>query len=350
MGTWAEALERVGLQKLANDFHGLNAEEAAEVHVRMRMVRPEYRDRMRTMAQDLRPYNLWVRYRETYEPHPELSRALVKMRSDSMVPGEVFERLRHQNPLFLISGTPPITHADGHPGRILAIMVGGAVSKKYERPGDSARLSEDTFQGSSILTDTSNPHCNAYHVTVLSEVHNPDGTQITDFDFCHLTIPIRTAFTLDDLVAKTASTGFAWSTAAPAVEESKREYLTSAARAAVSHLLYACSRTVELDDKPRASRPPMNRKKGQPKPPPSARIHRMGWRIGAAITDTVKNAGDRPAGPGTGKKVAPHVRGAHLHLYRVGPGRKEIEMKWLDPIPVNASLDDGKTITRHPMR
>jgi hypothetical protein len=44
------------------------------------------------------------------------------------------------------------------------------------------------------------------------------------------------------------------------------------------------------------------------------------------------------------------MRSAHLHIYRVGEGRREIDVKWLDPIPVNAAKDDGVTITSHPMR
>jgi hypothetical protein len=125
-----------------------------------------------------------------------------------------------------------------------------------------------------------------------------------------------------------------------------------AARAAVAHLLYACSRTAEIEDKPRASRPPAARKPGDAKPPKAAKMRRAGWRMGAAIEDTLRrqDTEDRAAATGTGRTVAPHIRSAHLHLYRVGPGRQEIEMKWLDPIAVNAGRDDGATVTRHPVR
>jgi hypothetical protein len=80
-------------------------------------------------------------------------------------------------------------------------------------------------------------------------------------------------------------------------------------------------------------------------------MRRMGWRVGAAIEDTTRRLVQEEADhAATGRKMTPHIRSAHLHLYRVGPGRQEIEMKWLDPIPVNAGADDGKTVTRHKVR
>jgi hypothetical protein len=39
--------------------------------------------------------------------------------------------------------------------------------------------------------------------------------------------------------------------------------------------------------------------------------------------------------------VAPHVRRAHFHTYRVGPGRAGSVVKWLPPIPINM---DGPSV------
>lgn len=353
MASWTETLTNTGLIKLADEFTGLSEEEARALNQAVGRIKPDYRPMLTNMGQDVRPYRLWTQHRETYEPHPAMSRALVKMKSDTEIPGEVFQRLRHPNPLFLLPGAPPIQHADGHPGRIIAIFVTGAVSKRYRAHG--ASLADDAPSNASALTDTHDPNCNAYHATVVSEVHSLDGSQIIDLDWCHLTVPIRENFSLDELVFQTASDGFQWSADMRASAEeltgnSMFQYLEHAARAVVSHLLYACSRTTEMDDKPRASHPPAKPEKGKPTPQPSAQIRRMGWRTGAAIADSIRRAATGQPGPGTGKKRTPHMRGAHLHLYRVGPGRREIDLKWLDPIPVNAALDDGATITRHPMR
>lgn len=351
-GAWQDILKTANIPELGTEWSAQSDAEKEDLLRRVDMIRDEYRSQIVSMAQDTRPFRIWEKFRETYEPHPAMSRALVKMKSDTTVPGEVFQRLRHPNPTFLLPGAPPVTHADGAPGRIIAIFICGAVARRLQREQDRARLGEEAPGNASVLHDTHDPDANAYHAMVISEVHNPEGTQVIDLDFCHLTVPIRDAFTLDDLVFAIASDGFNWEKTLEGklTNDSRFQYLLDVSRATVSHLLYACSRRVEIDDKPRASRPPAKRKKGEPKPPASARIRRMGWRVGAAITDTVRRIATGAPGPGTGAKLAPHMRSAHLHLYRVGPGRREIDLLWLDPIPVNAALDDGKTITNHPMR
>lgn len=347
---WMDVLRRVDLLEMAEEFSGLDTEQKLRLDRQLLRVRPEYRLQVQTMAQDIRPLRVWERYRETYEPHPALTDALVDMRSDTRIPGDVFRRLRHPNPVFLLSGAPPVTFPDGHSGRVVALVVTGAVSKRRQRPGDAVALADDAPGNASVLLDTHDPDANSFHVLAVSEVHNENGTLVDDLDWCHLTVPVKTAFTLDELARVTAEDGFNWEVAREASEDQRYTYLLGIARIAVSHLLYACSRTAEVDDKPRASRPPVKRRKGEPKPPPAARVRRMGWRMGSVIEDSVRRAGSRVPVQGTGRSRAPHVRAAHLHTYLVGPGRQEIDIKWLDPIPVNMGKDDGVTITRHAVR
>lgn len=351
MAAWTDLLKRVDLYDLADEFDGLDDARKLALDRQMLNVKPEYRSQFHAMGQDLRPYRVWERFRETYEPHPALTRALVDMKSGTKIPGEIFQRLKHPNPAFLLTAAPAVQMPVGQPGRVLAVFVSGAVSKRRQRETDNVKLSDIAPGNDSILLDTHDPHVNSFHLTVVSEVHNADGTQVDDLDYCHLTIPITGQFTLDELARVTADGGFNWEIAREAGEDLRYQYLLGVSRIAISHLLYACSRTTEVDDKPRASRPPAKRKPGQPKPPVAARVRRMGWRIGATIQDTVRRiAAQEPVSTGMGRKKAPHMRGAHLHTYLVGPGRQEIEMKWLDPIPVNMNCDDGATITKHPMK
>jgi hypothetical protein len=349
--TWYDLLKRVGVELLANEFDGLSLEQKVTLDKRMLTIRPEYRMQMQTMAQDIRPYRVWERHRESYEPHSALSQELVRMRSSTTISGDVFKRLRHPNPVFLLPGAPPITLPEGSPGRIIAIFITGAVAKRHQRPDDTSRIDDNAPGNASVLLDTHDPGGNAYHAMIVSEVHNPEGTEVNDMDWCHITIPVRNEFTLDGLARTTAEDGFNWTIPRETGEDKRYDYLLGVAQATVSHLLYACSRTVEVDDKPRATRPPAKRGKGAPKAPASARVRRMGWRVGAAIENGRRRAAEhRTTGTSTGRTMPPHMRGAHPHLYRVGPGRKEIEIKFLDPIPVNMGKDDGTTITSHPMR
>lgn len=351
MAAWTDLLKRVDLYDLADEFDGLDDARKHALDQQMLKIRPEYHTQFQAMGQDLRPYRVWERFRETYEPHPALTRALIDMKPSVMIPGEVFQRLKHPNPVFLLTAAPAVQMPDGYPGRVVAVFVSGAVSRRLQRETDKVKLSDIAPGNASILLDTHDPDANSFHLTVVSEVHNTDGTQVMDLDYCHLTVPIRGEFTLAELAHATADAGFNWEIARETEEDTRYQYLLGVSRIAISHLLYACSRTVEVDDKPRASRPPAKPRKGQPKPPVAARVRRMGWRLGSTIQDTVRRVAARETGStGTGKQKAPHMRGAHLHTYLVGPGRREIDIKWLDPIPVNMDKDDGITITKHPMK
>lgn len=314
---------------------------------------------------DVIPFQFWKGTREIYEVHPVMTKALMKMGSSVKIPGEVFWRLRHPNPFFITPGAPGFLHADGKPGRILGFYVCGAVANHYPKvegtqisfreldgkPGTAFRTDD---RRSSIVRSTHDPAINALHVMVISEVLSEDRKMVLDFDVCHLTIPLTLDFTLDELISQIVTGGFRWTQAMSGPEihvTATGIYLQTMARVAVSHLLYACSRTSEIGEG-KNDRPPAKpgKSKGGAKPRKPGKIHQVGYRTGARIEDIVRRiARQQAAGLPTGVKQAPHIRAAHAHLYWVGPGRKEIEIKFLDPIPVNLKDDDGSTATVHPM-
>lgn len=341
-------LRAVGLDRLLGEA-AITDEEGHQIDANLRRLDMADQQRMVQTAGELRLHELWEKHRDTYEPHPAMTAELMKLRSDVKIPGEVLTRLRHINPMFLLPGVPEVQHPDGPKGRIIAITVTGLCSPRYPFRGT---MRPDTETRNGLALSTNDPDTNAYRVVVQSEVLTAED-RIMDIDGLQFTVPISGEFTLEELVSQVVDDTFSW---APDIRihrttsDARREYMTTCARAAVAHLLYACSRTVELDDKPRAIRPPA--KKGQPKIGKSPRVRRMGWVTGAMIADYLRRPPSaRPAtATGTGKSRRPHIRGAHLHLYRVGVGRQEIDLKWLDPIPVNAGKDDGRTITNHPMR
>jgi hypothetical protein len=198
-------------------------------------------------------------------------------------------------------------------------------------------------------------------VTLTSEVLDRSERNVLDLDMCRLVLPMTEDFTLEGLVEAVADSGFSWQqsgaeapSARSAREKTERPYLTTMARTAISHLLYACSRTVEIADPPvRGS--DIKRKKGKTKPARQrSRIHPVGYRMGAAIQDSIRRAQERrekaEPGEGTGRKMPPHIRAPHSHLYWVGPGRQEADIKFLDQIPVNISDDEPEVATIHPMK
>ena len=63
-------------------------------------------------------------------------------------------------------------------------------------------------------------------------------------------------------------------------------------------------------------------------PPSSPRL----WDIGLKIGEQLRNAQSAERGPaGERFSPAPHLRRAHWHTYRVGPGRMESRLRWLSP-------------------
>lgn len=327
---------------------------------RLARLSPSLRRFHTALARDVSAYLQWRKSMEIYDTHPAVTASLMRLGSKSRIPGATFRRLRHRNPYIAIPGTVPVTHGGGHPGRVHGFYVSGMLSGKHPLPTgvtlpDRATMTHAGFPA--VLLDTQDKAANALQVTLTSEVLNSTERDVLDFDLCRLTIPLTKDFTLEELVEEVAASGFSWWTAEdyPDIQQDvERTYLTTMARVAISHLLYACSRTAEIADPPvRGS--DIKRKKGKPKPTKQrSRIHPVGYRMGAAIESSVRRAAEQrqagEPGPGTGRRMPPHIRAPHSHLYWVGPGRQEAEIKFLDQIPVNLSDDQTETATIHPMK
>lgn len=355
-------LRRSGLFGLVT---GLDKDDAAGAADRLMKVRdPQVQSLLADTVRDSIPFQYWKEAREIYDVHPSMTNALMSMGSSVTIPGSVFRRLRHPNPFFVTSGGPKLWQVDGNPGRIVGFYVTGAIANEYPRV-DEGELSfkELNVPGAvfkkdgsraALVRSTTDAMNNALHVMVISEVLTPDRSRVLDFDICHLTIPMTADFTLDDLVSEVSGGGFRWAQGmqGPVIHLGAIEnYLQTIARVTVSHLLYACSRTSEIADG-KNDRPPVRPGKGKPRTRSGkpGKVHQVGYRIGAKIEDNMRWVREqREAGVATGRKLPPHIRAAHPHLYRVGPGRKEIDIKFLDPIPVNIKDDDGATATVHPM-
>jgi hypothetical protein len=85
-------------------------------------------------------------------------------------------------------------------------------------------------------------------------------------------------------------------------------------------------------------------------PPDKPRHWDVAVRMGAALR--AARAVSEP-GPGLGEgRQSPrgHIRRAHWHTYRTGPGRADSVVKWLPPIPINlAGVDELPTVI-HPVQ
>lgn len=108
----------------------------------------------------------------------------------------------------------------------------------------------------------------------------------------------------------------------------------------ISTLLYLCSEAAEIEDSKRQGRRPTHLPHGR-KISAAANAptvwecgYRLGARLRAAQTATTEPSDGAHASP------RPHVRRAHWHTYRLGPGRTQARVLWQHPILVNADPDD----------
>jgi hypothetical protein len=118
----------------------------------------------------------------------------------------------------------------------------------------------------------------------------------------------------------------------------------------ISLLLYLCSVNAEIgnnDKRPELPRPKRTKKGWRLFPADKPTTWDVGVRLGAALRHgytAAQGEGETRAGPRA------HIRRAHWHTYRIGPGKAESVLKWLPPIPVNVDDLDGLPATVRPVK
>jgi len=114
---------------------------------------------------------------------------------------------------------------------------------------------------------------------------------------------------------------------------------------ALSLALYLCQEAPDLGGVVPRPPAPLVRVKGGKKvfPPETALVLPTGWRWGKALRLARERREREPSAP-TGRRVAPHVRRAHWHLYWTGegsrkdPSRAKPLLRWVPAVLVNRDL------------
>ena len=116
--------------------------------------------------------------------------------------------------------------------------------------------------------------------------------------------------------------------------------LTDIAPVVLNLLLYICSPEAEYKGGVRPERPAaIKTKRGERLfPASSPRVWRIGETIGARLRQARTTA---PNLPDERNAPRPHLRRAHWHTYRTGPGRQNYIVRWLHPILVGYGDDDS---------
>lgn len=117
----------------------------------------------------------------------------------------------------------------------------------------------------------------------------------------------------------------------------------------VSLVLYLCSTGAEIRDHKGSehtpARPEAVNRRGETRwmAAPAPTTWEVGYRIGAELRAALER--ERASGKGMHASPRAHVRRAHWHTYRIGPGREQLDLRWLSPILVGTG-DRVPTIRR----
>ncbi|MGW4826280.1 hypothetical protein ACWEOG_01770 [Amycolatopsis japonica] len=221
-------------------------------------------------------HRLWMTSKRVVLPfHPSLVDELEDSASGDL-PGAIFDRLPHANPLVLFPRPLPVTTADGHRGELLGFYIYG---RRAERRGQ--------------LCSTHDPQRDAIGIMAVTSLVDEHG-QEKDLDFTRLTVPIgRDRFTIEDAVENTLK-AFALEPGMMVRLDMVKDWVSTLTHAALHAMLYLCSDQPDVATKPSPQRGGPNRGKSKPAKPPQ--IHPVGWQHGPALAEA-RQTSTLDAGP-----------------------------------------------------
>lgn len=196
-----------------------------------------------------------------------------------------------------------------------------------------------------LLISTANPHAVAIGVLIVGDVHDQHGRKVRHPDgqvahtWTRTTLPVEptsiadAAMDMHSRMMRSAATqtGEGMPLAADMIEQTLSRV--------VPILIYLCA--ANADTRPVPAVATRTRPDGSAFRGKAPKVIEFGYRIGPRLGQARKSYPAGAAGT-TGRKVAPHVRRAHFHTYKVGPGRTESLVRWLAPIPINVDGDATK--------
>lgn len=278
---------------------------------------------------------LWRRGRLVYSIDADLWSNLGDFEEGLRLPLNVLQRLPHPNPFLVFPQPLVLPSRTGHRRIIGAFIVGQHADPEF-------------------MCGTHSDATDAFRLILVGRMYTDDGQPVMapdmahDITFIHLPLPTSGEITIAEL----ADFAVSRMEASPLDGDDLRGDVAAMLRRAMSLLVYVCSRNADLQERPaqRSRSSKRARRVAQRRSAPSTVIE-VGYRIGAKLRGYASRRDQRHAAgdqSGTGHAIPPHIRRAHLHMYRVGAGREGVEWRFLDPIPVNMG-DEAKQTTVIPV-
>lgn len=249
--------------------------------------------------------DLWRKQgRVAYDIHPEMANSLYRSDLKGKIPGSLFTRLRHINPMIPLPHPWPFKDEDGAEGLIRGYFLTGSKNGGFCPTTD--KQSENLllipwieFNTEPGITDVGTP---------MIALPNTDGM-----------------VTLADIVDSTRR----WN----GVGEEKGDVrmFKQIVPGALTMLSYFCCKNADIQEPP-----PLptkgKRRSGAPRDPYYVRV---GWYVGPKLHDgRVRTSGRVPDGgvsSPSGVEYGPQHRIGHAKTVWVGPGRMKNENIWVDP-------------------
>lgn len=262
--------------------------------------------------------DLWRREgRVAYDVHPEMANSLYRSDLKGKLPGSIFSRLRHINPMIPLPHPWPLKFSGGEEGLIRAYFLTGRVGRAF------CPTTDPQSEGLCIVPwiDTA-PETPTYHdiLTPVFPIPTMDGP-----------------FTLDDMLAKT----YEWHGVKEGTGQS-RKIAKQILPGALTLLSYLCCKNADVEEPP----PAPSRGKRHPAPPRDPYYIRVGWYIGPKLHAARSRAQGRVregVSTPSGVEYGPQHRVGHTKTVWVGPGRKRDEIVWVDPYWTKLDvLDEGQ--------
>jgi hypothetical protein len=289
-------------------------------------------------AQDAAVRRLWQQHRTVYDLDPNLWAELGQITPDTVIPAGLMSQMPHSDP-FIALPEPVLLPIDGtHRMRIQGFFVVGCTGGH-----------DNALRG---ITSTHGDNANGDLMLLIgAEVESHDGRPYMiddghqDMVWSRATLDLsRGERTVEQLTAVIIERFDGLPLAGPG-----DFHLPIMVQTAVAALVYLCAKNAELEPLPDAIIRRQQAQRGSKLK--KLNVVKVGYHIGAQLRAWRRSGSPAPDdGHGGGAPRRPHVRRAHLHTYRVGPGRRQTEVRFLSPIPVGFRGGEADKTTIIPVR
>lgn len=276
----------------------------------------------------------WRRHRVVYTLDLDLGRELMTSDTDDVIPGGLVRQLPHPDP-YLALPEPVLIPIEKQPGLFTQIKGTFLYALDRERHLVSTADSSAATIGLLMVGDVIDVHGRIQRSSIISLDGNDRTWSRTSLPFEQMTIGEAQR----QMYARFVGSGSTMLQGEGAPDA--RTVIAAALGSIVPQVIYLCA--ANADGRPVPAVATRKRPDGSAYKGKAPKVVEFGYRIGPQL-GRARRAHEAGVPGTTGRKMAPHVRRAHFHTYKVGPGRAESLVRWLAPIPINVDKDAAKTV------